>query len=217
LAVEKIEIPRKTVYRLSLYLRCLDELSNNHVETVSSNTLAKAAGVKPPQLRKDLGHVGHFGTRGLGYGVEALSQAISEVLGSARLHPVVIIGVGNLGSALMSYGGFKKEGFEIIGAFDLYPELVEERSSKSKIPIQHVDNLHQFILDNDVKMAILCVPSEAGQRVANVLVAAGIQAILNFSPVVLQVPDEVTINHMDLALELESLSYFVKNINHDLP
>ncbi len=211
--VEKIEIPKKTVYRLSLYLRCLDRLSNNQVETVSSNTLAIAAGVKPPQLRKDLGYVGHFGTRGLGYGVEALYQAISRVLGTARLQPVVIIGVGNLGSALLSYGGFKKEGFEIIAAFDLYPELVEERSPKPEIPVYHVDNLYDYIVGHEVKMVILCVPAEAGQQVANVLVKAGVQAILNFSPQVLQVPSEVFVNHVDLALELESLSYFVSTVN----
>jgi redox-sensing transcriptional repressor len=207
--VGKIEIPKKTVYRLSIYLRCLERLIENQVKTVSSVALAKAAGVKPPQLRKDLGYVGQFGTRGLGYKVDTLSNAISNILGTARLQPVVIIGVGNLGSALMRYSGFKKEGFEIVAAFDQFPELVEERIPKSGIPVYDVEDLHEFIGVHEVKMAILSVPGEAAQQVANALVEAGVQAILNFSPLVLQVPENVIVNHVDLAVELESLSYFI--------
>lgn len=207
--MEKVEIPKKTVYRLSIYLRCLERLAENQVETVSSEALAKAAGVKPPQLRKDLGYVGQFGTRGLGYGVDPLVQAISGILGTARLQPVVIIGVGNLGSALMRYSGFKKEGFEIIAAFDQFPEMVEERSPKSGIPIHDVEDLEDYITAHEVKMAILAVPGESAQQVANVLVDSGVQAILNFSPLILQVPEEVIVNHVDLAVELESLSYFI--------
>ncbi|MDF1751891.1 MAG: redox-sensing transcriptional repressor Rex [Verrucomicrobiales bacterium] len=207
--MEKVEIPKKTVYRLSIYSRCLEKLAENQVETVSSVALAKAAGVKPPQLRKDLGYVGQFGTRGLGYSVGPLSKAIAGILGSARLQPVVIIGVGNLGSALMRYSGFKKEGFEIIAAFDRFPEQVEERTPTINIPVHDVEDLGEYITAHEVKMAILAVPGEAAQQVANVLVEAGVQAILNFSPLVLQVPEEVIVNHVDLAVELESLSYFI--------
>jgi redox-sensing transcriptional repressor len=165
--------------------------------------------VKPPQLRKDLGYVGQFGTRGLGYSVAPLSKAISGILGTARLQPVVIIGVGNLGSALMRYSGFKKEGFEIIAAFDQFPELVEERSPKCGIPVFDVEDLCEYVVAHEVKMAILSVPAEGAQQVANVLVESGVQAILNFSPLVLQVPENVVVNHVDLAVELESLSYFI--------
>lgn len=207
--MEKLAIPRKAVYRLSLYLRCLQKLRNNEVETVSSEALAKAVGVKPTQLRKDLGYVGQFGTRGLGYSVETLFEAIHGVMGRTSLQPVVLVGVGNLGSALLSYGGFRKEGFEIIAAFDKAPDEVKKRAARSGVPINDSRDLVKYIRNYQVKMAILTVPENAAQEVANVIVEAGVQAILNFSPAVLQVPDEVVINHVNLAVELESLSYFV--------
>lgn len=209
--MEKLEIPKKTVYRLSLYSRCLETLAENQVETVSSDALAKAAGVKPTQLRKDLGHVGQFGTRGLGYGVETLASAIAGVLGTARLQPVVIVGIGNLGAALLRYGGFKREGFEIIAGFDLDPTAVEKRSGDGiSIPIIQVDELKDYVAAHEVKMLILTVPGESAQQVANTAVEAGVQAILNFSPSVLQVPEDVIVNHVDLAVELENLSFFIK-------
>ena len=113
------EIPRKTIYRLSVYLRCLQRLKSNAIRTVSSEALAKAAGVKSTQLRKDLTYFGQFGTRGLGYDVEQLAKMITDRLGTNSLQPVILVGVGNLGSALLAYRGFEKEGFEIVGAFDL--------------------------------------------------------------------------------------------------
>ena len=116
------DIPRKTIYRLSIYLRCLARLRENNIGTVSSEALAKAAGVKPTQLRKDLAYFGTFGTRGLGYDVADLSQKISDELGTSSLQPVILVGVGNLGLALLSYRGFEKEGFEIIAAFLLSGE-----------------------------------------------------------------------------------------------
>ncbi|MBM3844985.1 MAG: redox-sensing transcriptional repressor Rex, partial [Verrucomicrobia bacterium] len=115
---QRPEIPRKTVYRLSIYLRCLHRLKSNSLRTVSSEALAKAAGVKSAQLRKDLTYFGQFGTRGLGYDVELLTKMISELLGTSSLQPVILVGVGNLGSALLSYRGFQQEGFEIVAAFD---------------------------------------------------------------------------------------------------
>lgn len=204
-------MPRKAVYRLTVYQRCLQTLLGNGFETVSSEALAKAAGVKSTQLRKDLGYVGQFGTRGLGYNAATLSDAITETLGSTRLRPVILIGVGNLGSALLGYKGFQKEGFEIVGAFDQVPADVRTDSLEGAgIPLFQSDELAGFIKKNEVKMAILAVPGPAAQGVANEIVGAGVQAILNFSPTVLQVPESVTVNNVDLALELESLSYFVK-------
>src|SRR5882672_7658570 len=117
--MSKLIIPRKTVYRLSLYYRALQRAKANHIETVSSAALAKAAGVKPTQLRKDLTYFGQFGTRGLGYNVEQLSARLTDVLGTKRLQPVLLVGVGNLGLALLSYRGFEQEGFEIVAAFDI--------------------------------------------------------------------------------------------------
>ena len=125
---ERSEIPRKTIYRLSIYLRCLQRLKSNAIRTVSSEALAKAAGVKSTQLRKDLTYFGQFGTRGLGYDVEQLAQMISDRLGTNSLQPVVLVGVGNLGSALLAYRGFEKEGFEIVASFDL---LAARKRSKA--------------------------------------------------------------------------------------
>jgi redox-sensing transcriptional repressor len=206
--VPKLEIPRKTVYRLSIYQRCLQRLKENNVETVSSEALAKVAGVKSTQLRKDLTYFGHFGTRGLGYNVSGLSGAISDVLGSSRLQPVILIGVGNLGSALLRYGGFQKEGFEIIAAFDINPD--PGRAKGLKTQLIDAAKMSGFIREHKIKMAILTVPAAHAQGVVNELVDAGIQAILNFSPVVLEVPKNVIVNNVDLAMELENLSYFIR-------
>ncbi len=206
--MSKTEIPRKTVYRLSIYQRCLQRLRDNKLDTVSSEALAKAAGVKPTQLRKDLTYFGQFGTRGLGYNVSALSGAIAEVLGSSRLQPVILIGVGNLGSALLRYGGFQREGFEIVAAFDARPNPA--RAKTQKIPVLEAELLIGFIREHQIKMAILAVPAQHAQEVVNGMVEAGIQAILNFSPVVLEVPKNVIVNNVDLALELENLSYFIR-------
>jgi redox-sensing transcriptional repressor len=205
--VPRIDIPRKSIYRLSIYQRCLTKLRENDVDTVSSEALAKAAGVKSTQLRKDLAYFGQFGTRGLGYNVEVLSRTISDVLGQNRLQPVILVGVGNLGSALLRYGGFKKEGFEVVAAFDLAPRA---RVSASGPPVLPMSEMTSFIHANSVKMAILTVPVSSAQTVTNEMVEAGIQAILNFSPTVLDVPENVVVNSVDLAVELENLSYFIR-------
>ena len=206
--MQRIDIPRKSIYRLSIYQRCLARLKENDVETVSSEALAKAAGVKSTQLRKDLTYFGQFGTRGLGYNVEQLSKTIGSVLGHNRLQPVILVGLGNLGSALLRYGGFRKEGFEIVAAFDLNPN--HARVGETNVSLYGMDKLGAFVHQHSVKMAILTVPVTAAQLVTNQLVAAGIQAILNFSPIVLEVPEHVVVNSVDLAVELENLSYFIK-------
>ena len=203
------EIPRKTIYRLSVYLRCLARLKDNNIQTVSSEALAKVAGVKPTQLRKDLAYFGQFGTRGLGYDVAELSKMISDELGTTHLQPVILVGVGNLGLALLSYRGFEKEGFEILAAFDADPK--RPRDKKIVQSILGMDELPGFIEKNSVKMAILTVPAAAAQEVANQLVQAGITGILNFSPIVITVPEEVMVNSVNLAIELENLSYFIQD------
>jgi redox-sensing transcriptional repressor len=202
------EIPRKTIYRLSIYLRCLARLHENGIGTVSSEALAKAAGVKPTQLRKDLAYFGTFGTRGLGYDVTELFKKISEELGTSRLQPVILVGVGHLGLALVSYRGFEKEGFEIVAAFDAEPR--RKRDKEIKQPIYGMSELPEFVQKQNVKMAILTVPAAAAQEVANQLIDAGVTGILNFSPIVLSVPEEVMVNNVNLAIELENLSYFTQ-------
>lgn len=204
----RAEIPRKAVYRLSVYFRGLQRLKANGIRTVSSEALAKAAGVKPTQLRKDLAYFGQFGTRGLGYDVEQLAEMISEVLGTTSLQPVVLVGVGNLGLALLSYRGFEQEGFEIIAAFDINP--ARHRGKKSSVAIHPMEKLAPLVRERGVKMAILAVPASAAQEVANALMQCGITGILNFAPLVLDVPEAVVVNNVNLAMELENLSFFVQ-------
>ena len=204
----KIDIPRKSIYRLSIYQRCLSRLKENGVETVSSEALARAAGVKSTQLRKDLTYFGQFGTRGLGYDVEQLAAMISNLLGTKRLQPVVLVGVGNLGLALLSYRGFEQEGFEIVAAFDVKTDRLKIKQAKQ--PLYPMERLEEVVRDRAVRMAIVTVPATAAQEVTNRLVACGIAGILNFSPIVLQVPEDVTVNNVNLAIELENLSYFIQ-------
>jgi len=194
----KLDIPKKAIYRLSIYHRCLQKLNANGVDTVSSSTLARAAGVKSAQLRKDLAYFGQFGTRGLGYPVEILSSIIRETLGREHLQAVILVGAGNLGSALLRYHGFEKEGFEVVAAFDANPEATRARGVI--IPVFPDSDLETFIAG----------PVEFAQAVVNRLVSAGIQGVLNFSPIVLEVTPDVTVNNVDLALELEHLSYFIR-------
>ena len=209
--ITRQEIPRKAVYRLSVYLRCLHRLNTNAIRTVSSEALAKAAGVKSTQLRKDLTYFGQFGTRGLGYDVEQLAKMIADLLGTNSLQAVVLVGVGNLGLALLSYRGFEQEGFEIIAAFDV--DLNRKRNKNVAQPIYPMEKLPE-ILDKSkrgVKMAIITVPPSEAQEVANTLIGLGITGILNFAPIVLDVPEDVTVNNVNLAIELENLSYFIQH------
>jgi redox-sensing transcriptional repressor len=206
---DRPEIPRKTIYRLSVYLRCLARLKENQIQTVSSETLAKVAGVKPTQLRKDLACFGQFGTRGLGYGVTELSKIIADELGTTSLQPVILVGVGNLGRALLTYRGFEKEGFEIVAAFDLRPK--RQTGKQIVQPILRMEELPAFLRQHRVRMAILTVPAGVAQTVANQLIEEGIAGILNFSPIVLSVPEEVMVNNVNLAIELENLSYFIQD------
>jgi redox-sensing transcriptional repressor len=209
--ITRQEIPRKAVYRLSVYLRCLQRLKTNGIRTVSSEALAKAAGVKSTQLRKDLTYFGQFGTRGLGYDVEQLAKMISDLLGTNSLQPVILVGVGNLGRALLSYRGFGQEGFEVIAAFDVKPNNPLNKTVTQ--PVYPMEKLPDVIEKSKrgVKMAIITVPASEAQEVANTLIGLGITGILNFSPIVLDVPEDVTVNNVNLAIELENLSYFIQH------
>lgn len=166
------------------------------------------AGVKPTQLRKDLTYFGQFGTRGLGYHVAELAKMISNLLGTSSLQPVVLVGVGNLGLALLSYRGFQQEGFEIVAAFDV--DSRRHRDKKLEVPIYPMEKLPEVIRDRNVRMSIITVPAAAAQEVANTLVDCGVTGILNFAPIVLAVPEEVMVSNVNLAMELENLSYFIQ-------
>ena|ERR1700677_732402 len=204
----KPPIPRKSIYRFSLYLRCLQGLSRENVETVSSETLAKAAKVNAAQLRKDLAYLGNSGRRGFGYNVSDLKDRIDALMGTNQLTPIVLVGVGNLGSALFSYQGFQEVGFEIAGAFDAAPGRVMPKDSP--VEIQPMEQLAAFIADRKITIAILAVPAGSAQAVANQLAGYGIRGILNFSPVLLELPDGVLAHNVNVALELQNLAYFIR-------
>jgi len=200
------DIPRKTVYRLSLYLRCLELIVANSCKIVSSAALASVACVQPAQLRRDLAYCGPLGKRGTGYDVLFLRNRLEEILGCASLQPVILVGAGNLGQALLSYKGFAKEGFEIVAAFDLRPQRIKA----GKIPVCDMHALQPIVRKQAIRMAILCVPGSAAQQVAEQLFKAGIHAILNFSTAVLHLPETIAVNNVNLAIELENLSYFTR-------
>lgn len=165
--------------------------------------------MKSTQLRKDLTYFGQFGTRGLGYDVGLLARMISDLLRTKRLQPVILVGVGNLGLALLSYRGFEPEGFEIVAAFDV--DAKRKRNKLVRQPIHDVSRMESFIVEKEVKMAILSVPASAAQETTNRLVRCGITGILNFAPIVVNTPEEVMVNHVNLAIELENLSYFIQH------
>ena len=200
-------IPRKRIYRLASYLRCLARLRANSSFSVSNDALAKAAGVESTQLRKELAYLGTFGTRGLGYDVGELWCRIGDELGTSRLQPVISGGVGNLGLALLSYRGFEREGFEIVAAFDLEPRRPRGRTIQGTVG--SLDALPGFLHESRVQLAILTAPAEAAQTVVNQLIAGDVMGILNSSPIVLHVPEEVRVNNVNLAIKLESLSYVI--------
>ena len=204
----KLPIPRKSIYRFSLYLRCLQGLERDNVSTVSSERLAKAAKVNPAQLRKDLAYLGTPGRRGFGYYVTELKDRIDALMGTNLLTPIVLVGVGNLGAALVSYQGFKEVGFEIVGAFDAAWETAAPKNSP--VEVMAMERLGTFIASRGVTIAILAVPAAAAQAVANHLVELGIRGILNFSPVLLELPGGVLSHNVNVALELQNLAYFIR-------
>lgn len=198
-------IPEATVARLPLYLRALYELTEQGAQTVSSDGLAQAAGVNSAQVRKDLSYLGSHGIRGVGYAVDDLLDHISAVLGLNRDWRVLLVGVGNLGRALASYGGFDERGFEIAALVDADPDKVGQQVGAHRI--EPLDELDDLVAREDVSIAVIAVPAEAAQTVADRLVAAGITAILNFAPAHLEVPAHISVRKVDLSTELQILAY----------
>lgn len=198
-------VPEATVARLPLYLRVLTGLADDGVETVSSDTLASAAGVTSAKVRKDLSYLGSYGTRGVGYDVGVLLDRISARLGLTEDRGVMLVGVGNLGHALARYGGFPARGFRIVALVDADPARAGELVGG--VEIRPVGELERLIEDYQVTIGVICTPAGAAQQVCDRLVAAGVTSILNFAPVVLAVPDGVDVRKVDLAVELQILSF----------
>ncbi len=199
------DLPEATVARLPEYLRALHHIAEAGNDTISSEGLAAAAGVNSAKLRKDLSHLGSYGTRGVGYDVALLTERIELVLGLTRLRAVALVGVGNLGHALIGYDGFGSRGFRITALFDVNPALIGEEIND--LVVRHVDELPPVVVAEGISIAVITTPAAAAQEVADRLVAAGVTCILNFAPCVLNVPEGVDVRKVDLAVELQILSF----------
>lgn len=199
-------IPEATVARLPVYLRSLLVLAEEKTATISSERLAELAGVNAAQVRKDLSYLGSYGTRGVGYDVEYLLFQMSRELGLTHDWPVVIAGVGNLGQALANYGGFGERGFPVAALVDADASKVGR--SIAGIVVRHIDELPEIMAEHQAVIGIIATPAGAAQDVADRMVAAGVSSILNFAPAVVTVPADMSLRKVDLAVELQILSFY---------
>ena len=203
-------IPAPAVRRLSLYLRELEAMRLSDQRTVSSKQLGAALRLTPTQIRKDLAYFGQFGQPGIGYDIEELTGKIRRILGTDRTWNVILVGAGNLGMALSAYRGFARKGFKLVAVFD--DDATKIGKPVSGVPglqVTAVEEIPKVVQEREVRLAILAVPADAAQAVADVLVAAGVKGLLNFAPVNLNVPAEVAVSAVDLAVQLEQLSFQV--------
>ncbi len=202
------QVSELTAGRLSVYLRCLNALDADGVKSVSSKALAEQFQLNAAQIRKDLAYFGAFGVRGVGYYVKELKRHLRQILGLDRTVKVAIVGAGNLGLALADYPGFRQEGFAIVALFDTEQVKIGHRS-KGGVRILDVNDFCKMAKKEGIDIAVLAVPARAAQAVATQIVAAGVRAILSFSPGTLKVPPQVKLKNMDLTVSLESLSFFL--------
>lgn len=208
--------PRKiadsTVRRLAIYLRFLEEFQHQGSDTISSDALASRAGTTSAQVRKDLSFFGSFGKRGLGYDVDALADRLREILGLGHRYRVMIVGAGRLAGALVQYAGFSARGFQIVAVLDRDPGKVGQ--VLGEVQVADVADMERIVASEQVEIAILVTPADPAQSLVDRLVAAGVTAILNFAPVQLQVPEGVDVKNVNLAVELETLSYALAHRVH---
>lgn len=198
-------IPNPAVRRLSLYLRQLEAFRKKDRRTISSKQLGESLGLTDAQVRKDLAYFGQFGHPGIGYRVDDLINQVKRILGTDKVWNVLLIGAGNLGRALISYRGFGAKGFKLVAVFDSDPAKVGKKHGE--FTIQPLSELAETVQKQSIRLALLAVPAEAAQDLADRLVAAGIKGLLNFAPVNVTVPPHVAINSVDLAVQLEQLSF----------
>jgi redox-sensing transcriptional repressor len=199
-------IPEATVGRLPIYLRALVEIAESGLPTVSSDALAEATGVNSAKVRKDLSHLGSYGTRGVGYDVAYLVHQIRRELGLTQHWPIVIVGIGNLGHALANYRGFAERGFRTAALVDADPSKVGEVIAD--LAVRPIEDLAGIVRETAAMIGVIATPASAAQPVADALVAAGIRSILNFAPAPLVVPDGVSVRKVDLAVEMQILTYY---------
>lgn len=197
-----------TTNRLSVYLRCLNQLESAGVDTISSQALAEQFHLNAAQIRKDLAYFGEFGVRGVGYYVKDLRRHLRQILGLDRKLRVAVMGAGNLGLALADYPGFRREGFEIVALFDVANTKIGDES-RSGVPIHDIRELKKVVRKDRVDIAVIAVPADSAQTVVDQVAMAGVRAILNFSPGTLKVPPGVKLKSVDLTVSLESLSFYL--------
>jgi redox-sensing transcriptional repressor len=208
------QVSELTTNRLSVYLRCLNTLDAAGIRTISSQGLAEQFHLNAAQIRKDLAYFGEFGVRGVGYYVRDLRRHLRQILGLDRKLRVAIMGAGNLGLALADYPGFRQEGFEISALFDTLSAKVGQQS-RGGVPIYDIHDLKRIARRDGIRIAVVAVPAASAQQVVTLVVAAGIKAVLNFSPGALQVPSDVKLKSVDLTVSLESLSFFLAHGDGD--
>ena len=208
---DRESIPELTTGRLSVYLRCLSYLESINQRTISSRELADRFHLNSAQIRKDLAYFGEFGTRGVGYDVAKLKEQLVRTLGIDRTRKIIIVGAGNLGMALADYRGFNSNGFHIVALFDVDPERVG-RLSRSGIPVLTTEKLADTVRRDGVEIGIIAVNADNAQDVYDQLAESGVCAVLNFAPVQIRLRRGVKIKSVDLRINLESLSYYLKNV-----
>lgn len=207
----RIKVSHNCIRRISIYVRELEKLEMQGRKFISSSKLGQYLGCKPSQIRKDLSFFGQFGKVGQGYEVKRLKNELLNILGiQKRFHKVGIVGIGNLGSALLYYPGFQKHGFKIKAAFDNDPKKINK--TKKGICIRPVSKLPDIVKDENIDIGIIAVPADSAQKIANLLVDSGIRAILNFAPASIELPDGIVLKDVDLTVELESLAYYLTEI-----
>jgi redox-sensing transcriptional repressor len=207
--MKREKISELTTNRLSVYLRCLNELASAGIKTISSQELAEQFNLNSAQIRKDLGYFGEFGVRGTGYFIEDLRAHLTKILGLDRPHRVGIVGAGRLGTALANYNGLDKSSFSVVVLFDNDPQKVGTHVGQSRIPIHEVRTLARVVREEGIDVAVIAVPARVAQRVLNQIMAAGVKAVLNFAPAPLKTRLGVKVKTVDLTTSLESLSYFL--------
>ena len=205
----EMSVPKAVVSRLSLYLRELQHLVGDGQETTSSTQLGSMLGFTDAQVRKDLAYFGQFGYPGIGYRCDELINAIKRILGTDRDWPIALLGIGNLGRALLGYRGFGEQGFRVVAAFDSDPHKVG--AVIEGVPVYAGEDLSRVVKEKGIRLAIIAVPAIAAQAVADQVVQAGVEGVLNFAPMTITLPKEIRMVAVDLAIELEQLSFAVVN------
>ncbi len=200
------KIPSATITRLSLYSRALEELMLEHVNIIASDKLAQKCGVNPAQVRKDLAYFGEFGVRGVGYFVKELLFEIKKILGLNRRWRMALVGIGNLGLALVAHENFVKQGYEFVAVFDVDPKKVGKRLPSGQV-IHHIDELPAIVKEKDIAIGVIATPASQAQATARLLIEAGIKAILNFAPLQIQMPEGYIVENVDFTVKLDNLAY----------